>query len=108
MHGSVLGFFVNALNNSEVRHRSVLEVGSGNVNGSVRPIICARGPASYLGVDIAEGDGVDRVIDATKLIEELEPAGYDVVVSTEMMEHVEDWQTTIANLFQMVAPGGII
>jgi glycosyltransferase involved in cell wall biosynthesis len=108
MHASVLGFFVSVLGSSEVRGKSVLEVGSGDVNGSVRPIVEARNPAFYLGVDMTEGPGVDKVLDATKLTEELEPGSFDVVISTEMMEHVEDWQTTFINLFEMVKPGGVI
>ena len=42
----------------------MLEVGSLNVNGSIRPMIESRGPRSYLGVDVLDGPGVDRVVDA--------------------------------------------
>lgn len=108
MHASVLGFFVTALTEEEVRGKHILEVGSGDVNGSVRPIVSARGPADYFGVDMAEGPGVDRVVDATKLVDVFDEASYDVVISTEMMEHVVDWQTTLMNMFRMVAPGGVI
>src|SRR5688500_18941281 len=67
-------------------HRSFLEVGALDVNGSIRHFF---GWAEvYDGLDIVDGPGVDIVADARTWIP---PGTYDVVVSTEVLEHVADW-----------------
>lgn len=85
--------------------RSVVEVGSYDVNGTVRPIIEAHGPTSYLGVDMSEGPGVDLVANVGDLPERF-PDGFDVVVTTEMLEHVEDWRAAMLALAALVKVGG--
>src|SRR6266536_5884803 len=109
MHGSVLGFFAyGALQGREVAGRRVLEVGSLNVNGSVRPMVMARGPSEYLGVDLVDGDGVDQVVDAVDLGATFGADSFDVVVSTEMLEHAEDWQRSICSMVSVLRPGGVL
>jgi hypothetical protein len=85
--------------------KSVIEVGSYDVNGTVRPIIGAHGPASYVGVDMSPGPGVDVVAHVADL-PDMYPAGFDVVVTTEMLEHVEDWRSTFVALTALVKDGG--
>lgn len=85
--------------------KSVIEVGSYDVNGTVRPIVAAHEPASYLGVDISEGPGVDLVAHVESL-PDLYPDGLDTVVTTEMLEHVEDWRATFIALTDLVRDGG--
>jgi SAM-dependent methyltransferase len=108
MHASVLAWFRTSVTRGEIEGRRVLEVGSFNVNGSVRPIVTAHHPAEYRGVDAAPGDGVDQVLDCTGLVDEFGPGSWDVVISTEMLEHVEDWRASIRSLFQVMAPGGLL
>lgn len=70
---------------------SILEVGSQDINGTVRPLLTERFPeARYVGTDFAGGKGVDVVCNAVDLANYFAPA--DLVISTEMMEHVEDWR----------------
>lgn len=102
----ILSFVDRALPAHLVTGRRVLEVGALDVNGSVRSIIEARGPARYLGTDIASGPGVDEVVPAETLVEHFGPASFDVVITTEMFEHVRDWRPVAANLQQVLAPGG--
>lgn len=106
-HTSVLTWAASAFTADLVADRSVIEVGSYDVNGTVRPHIEAHGPASYLGVDISHGPGVDLVADVATLPGQF-PDGFDLVVSTEMLEHVEDWRSAIRALVQLVAPGGTL
>jgi glycosyltransferase involved in cell wall biosynthesis len=109
MHPSILGLFAGGfVRPDEVAGRQVLEVGSYDVNGSVRPILEAHGPASYLGVDMAEGPRVDQVTDVTDLIDTFGADSFDVVVTTEMLEHAADWQAAVANLVRVVRPGGLL
>ena len=49
---AVIRFARAALTESDVRGRSVLEIGALDVNGSVRPVVESLHPASYTGIDI--------------------------------------------------------
>lgn len=106
-HESVIAWAGSALTPDLVTGRSVIEVGSYDVNGSVRPGIEAHGPSSYLGVDITPGPRVDLVADVTTL-PGMFPDGFDVVVSTEMLEHVVDWRASIVALALLVKRGGVL
>lgn len=109
MHGSVLGWFVGgALQPSDIEDHNVIEVGSFNVNGSVRPHVKAMDPASYVGVDIIPGLGVDQIVSAVDLVSIFGPNSFDVVISTEMLEHAEDWQAAIRNMVEILRPGGVL
>lgn len=88
--------------------KKVLEAGSMDVNGSVRPLIEWHRPAEYIGVDIASGPGVDRICDVTALIDQFGPDRFDIVLATELMEHVRDWRTAVHNLKTVCKPGGTI
>lgn len=104
-HTSVLTWAASAIGSDLVTGKTVCEVGSYNVNGSVRPGIESHEPESYLGVDISEGPGVDLVANVEGL-PAMFPDGFDLVVSTEMLEHVESWKVAIRALVTLVAPGG--
>lgn len=95
MHASVHQFFRDHTDASMFKGLKVLEVGSYDVNGSVRPFVEACKPSQYLGTDFLPGPRVDRVIDAEKLVEELGANSYDVVISTEMLEHAEHWRECV-------------
>ena len=103
-----LDFVSRHLRPDDVRDRAVLEVGALDVNGSVRPFVSALQPASYLGVDVQEGPGVDEICDAANLVSRFGPDSFDVLISTELLEHVRDWQQVISEFKQVVKPGGQI
>jgi SAM-dependent methyltransferase len=82
---------------------SVLEIGSLDINGSVRSSFAA---SSYKGTDVAAGPGVDEVCQG-QLIGY--PSGvFDVVISCECLEHNPFWVETVSNMFRMAKPGGLI
>jgi SAM-dependent methyltransferase len=91
-----------------VRGRKVLEVGSRDVNGSARPIVEAFGPASYIGVDIEPGPGVDEICDATRLVDRFGRSAFDMLISTELLEHVREWRRVISQFKQVLKPGGMV
>lgn len=96
------------LHRADIEGRRVLEVGARDFNGSIRPFVESRSPRSYLGVDIEAGPGVDRVCDATRLVEELGRESFDVVIATELLEHVREWRAVVSNLKNVCRPEGLV
>jgi SAM-dependent methyltransferase len=108
LHPSAYIFATTALEDADVKGRRVVEVGAYEYNGSARRVIAAMGPASYTGTDVQEGPGVDLACPAEKLPEMLGEDSADVVVSTEMLEHAEDWRGAVAGMARILAPGGLL
>ena len=86
----------------------VLEVGSYDINGSVRPYVESLKPAIYIGVDISDGPSVDVVVDCEDLTAVVGDRSWDVVICTEMLEHVPNWRTCMRELVSAVSPGGYL
>ena len=97
-----------SLGPDEVAGASVLEVGSLDVNGSVRPELEQRKPAKYVGADLFPGPGVDVLCPAERLVERFGENAFDGVISTELIEHVRDWRVDISNLKRVVKPSGLL
>jgi SAM-dependent methyltransferase len=97
-----------ALSEGEVRGKRVLEIGSLDVNGSLRPRLQALGPAEYVGIDIRPGPGVDLVCDAADLDHRFGPDAFDVVISTELLEHARDWKKVVHNFKYVLRPEGVL
>lgn len=103
---SCIAFGERSLDAKIVRGRDVLEVGALDVNGSLRPWVETLEPARYVGVDLTPGRGVDEVVDATSLVSRFGRESFDVVITTEMVEHTRDWRTVVGNLKGVLRPGG--
>ncbi len=103
-----LAFAERQLTAARVAGRRVLEVGARNVNGSARPLAERHAPAEYVGVDIFEGPGVDAICDVDRLVEHFGEARFDLVLCTEVMEHVRHWRAALSNLKRVLAPGGTL
>lgn len=109
MHESVLKFCSDVIRTEDVSGKSVLEVGSAMINGSVRPQIEALGPSRYTGLDLATGPGVDIAEpQGIEAFARLTADTYDLVVSCEMLEHAERWISAFRAMAHMVAPGGAL
>jgi SAM-dependent methyltransferase len=81
----------------------VLEVGSLDINGSVRALFQ---DCSYTGVDLRDGPGVDLACPGHLL--ELPTGHFDTVISAECFEHNPFWRETLANMLRMTRPGGLL
>jgi hypothetical protein len=77
---------------------SVIEMGSLNINGTVRDFYNAT---KYVGVDLEEGPGVDLVSPAQKV--DLPDNSFDVAVSAECFEHNPFWSETFANMYRIAS-----
>ena len=82
---------------------NVLEIGSYNVNGSVRRYF--RHPKRYVGVDLIEGPDVD-VVCSGEVFESEEL--FDVSVSTECFEHTPAFLEIFENMTRLTKPGGMV
>ncbi|MFC1785599.1 class I SAM-dependent methyltransferase [Candidatus Neomarinimicrobiota bacterium] len=107
-HKSCIEFGRTHLSYEDVAGKNVIEVGSYNVNGSLRSIIKKLNPYKYIGVDISEGEGVDEICDITNLISHYGKESFDLVICTEVMEHVRHWRKAIFNLKHILKPTGVI
>jgi len=103
MHPSVMDWVSSKVEQHSLKGR-VLEVGSRNVNGTVRPLFA--GAQEYVGVDFMEGDGVDLVLNAHELTSQFAVDSFDVVVSTEMLEHDSEFWRSVEMMGQVLKPGG--
>lgn len=86
------------------RRASVVELGSRQINGSVRGLFAY---CPYLGVDLTAGPGVDVVADVVGW----RPADgrlFDTAVSTEALEHAPDGPGFCRTAFDVLAPGGVL
>lgn len=87
------------LNRDKIR---VLDLGGRDINGTTRPLFDLVD--SYVSVDIADGPGVDIVSDAADL--DLGER-FDVVVSTELLEHTERAAEIVIAAHRHTRPGGV-
>lgn len=104
---SCIIFGATNLAREEIEGRKVIEVGSCDVNGSLRPIVELWKPASYIGVDSQAGPGVDVVWGAETLIDVFGKESFDVVISTELLEHVREWRRAISSIKGVCRSNGI-
>jgi SAM-dependent methyltransferase len=87
--------------------KSFIEIGSYNVNvvgGGLRGLFSYA--EDYVGVDLIEGPGVDRVASGHEV--DFPNAFFDVALSCECFEHNPEWHATFLNMHRMTKPGGVM
>lgn len=104
-HGTDIDFIMTEILPEDVYGKRVLEVGAYDENGSARPHVESLHPLSYLGTDMRPGPRVDMVLNAADLPVLGE---FDLVISTEMLEHAEFWRESMHGMITVVKPGGIL
>ena len=76
--------------------KDVLEIGSLDINGSVRQFFES---CNYVGCDLGVGKGVDIIAHGHML--DYEDNHFDTSISCECFEHDEHWKETFANMVRM-------
>jgi SAM-dependent methyltransferase len=83
----------------------VVEIGSLNVNGSLRDV-CPVG-VDYTGIDFSEGNGVDIVIDDPYVLP-IKDESVDVVVTSSCFEHSEFFWLVFLEIMRILKPSGLL
>jgi SAM-dependent methyltransferase len=100
---SFLKIVIGTLGNRAETQR-VLEIGSYDVNGTIRDIVGAV--KEYIGVDLIDGPGVDLVAFGHEL--EFKSESFDLTLSAECFEHDLHWANTFHNMIRLTKPNGIV
>jgi len=98
--------FVEKLRNSFSEfftNKKVLEIGSLNINGSIREFF---DNCKYTGIDVGFGDGVDIVCEGQNY--KASDDTYDVVLSAECFEHNPYWLETFKNMIRLCKNNGLV
>lgn len=84
--------------------KRVLEVGSQDINGSIRDFF--KPCTDYIGLDIGMAKGVDWTIPGELV--ELPDGWADVSISTECFEHTANWPRILINMIRITKENGLI
>ncbi len=103
-----ISFTAINLSRDEIKGKRVIEVGSYDENGSLGPLIKSFAPAEYIGVDLKEGAGVDMICRAEDIVDKFGKESFDIVIATELLEHIEDWRGVISNIKNICRTDGLI
>jgi len=82
--------------------QDVLEIGSQNINGSVRELFSG---GQYLGIDLGEGKDVDLVCSGKDYKRDIP---FDVIISCECLEHDREYAATVKNAIRLLKSGGLL
>ncbi len=84
----------------------VLEIGSLNINGSIRQFFSDT--KEYIGIDMMKGSCVDKVMEAHDILKVFGKEAFDTVLCLEMLEHDNAPWVTIENMHKILKKGGFL
>lgn len=84
----------------------VLDVGSYDVNGCLRPLFVPQ--HTYVGLDLEPGPNVDVVAESKYTLRPIESESFDVVVTANMLEHAAMPWKTVLELYRVLRHGGTL
>jgi SAM-dependent methyltransferase len=83
----------------------VLEIGSQNINGSIRE--CCPSSFEYTGVDFVEGNGVDIVLSDPYSLP-FPDEEFHIVVTNSCLEHSEMFWLIYLEMLRVISPSGLL
>jgi SAM-dependent methyltransferase len=96
----------------DAESKRVLEIGSADVNGTLRFHVQSQNPKIYIGTDLEKTPGsgwaVDLKITAEELCDYFKEEIFDIIICTEMLEHAEDWRIVIFAIDRLLKTGGYV
>lgn len=95
MNKLILDFIERNLKKYKIKPKSVLDIGSLDVNGTPRGLFS---PEEYLGIDIVDGKGVDDIVDVCDLPPGF-PLDWDVVLCLNTLEHMREFWVCLGDIF---------
>ena len=90
---------------ADKRKPHILEIGSLDVNGSLRQFAPADG--TYIGVDMCEGQSVDVVVEPGQALP-FDPGSFDLVLASSVFEHDPAFWMTFLELVKVMRKGGFL
>ena len=100
--------FIKQKVSGNLSDKTVLEVGSRDIRGSIRDYIETLQPKEYVGIDIIEGKGVDVILDIHNLVNHFGENVFDMVICSDTLEHIEKLESAAVNMHGVLKTGGIL
>lgn len=105
---SCINFGQRMLSEIDIKNKRIIDIGSYNFNGSMKKYAMSNNPSEYIGVDLQKGPCVDVICDIKDLLNVYKENSFDIVISTELLEHVYEWRIAINNMKLLCKNNGII
>ena len=84
------------------KNKDVLDVGCMDINGNNRYLF---DNCNYYGIDLGDGNNVDEVCHVTKFNKGCQ---YDVIISTEALEHDKYYRESLMKMYDLLRPDGLL
>ena len=104
-----LDFFSTILESGILTGRQlrILEIGSLDINGTIRQLCGHLSISEYIGLDLGAGPGVDVITSGHEYLSDSHDQ-FDLILSAECLEHNPFWRETIENSIRLLKPQGLL
>jgi SAM-dependent methyltransferase len=104
MHDEAKNFtiFVKSVLSNHFKDKTVLDVGSGDINGNNRYLF---ENCQYYGNDVIDAPNVTHVSKTKDL--QFSDNFFDTIISTECFEHDPEYRESFMKIYRMLKPGGL-
>ena len=103
--------FITEFYEAKGSFESFLDVGSRNINGTVKEAILRSNktlPKKIIGVDMIPGDNVDFVLNGHNLTDKFEKESFDLITCCETFEHDNKFWLTLEQMKKILKLGGYL
>ena len=95
--------FSHLKNNDNFKNLNIIDVGSYDMNGSIRKLIPEN---NYTGIDIVKGPNVDHVMNGQDIVKIGKK--FDISISCECFEHAENWDKIFSSMYEVLNDDGVL